>query len=216
MTREIDLDHDEIEAAFAWHGGQTSMLYAAASTGALKCGTIRPKHDDDRPMTDIEWLSDLASRLAGECEECVADATERMVLAKVGDGHPEDDSEELSAQIDALQSLAEKCNAYVALAEAALPVDATLPRNPDGTLASWAWPGGYTIAYHLADGGCVCPACANGRKGSEASVAHDDKQWRIVGAGVYWEGPTMHCDHCNAEIESSYGDPDADNTEQGA
>ncbi len=76
-------------------------------------------------------------------------------------------------------------------------------------LASYAWPGGYPLSYLMADGGVLCPACANGEHGSEATQdpRQDDKQWSIVACDVYWEGPPMQCDHCSAEIESAYGDP---------
>jgi hypothetical protein len=85
---------------------------------------------------------------------------------------------------------------------------AALPRMGNGRLYSFTSIGCYTLVYYVADGGCLCPACANGDNGSEASEAPDtDKQWRLIGADVYWEGPPMPCDHCGAEIESSYGDP---------
>lgn len=76
--------------------------------------------------------------------------------------------------------------------------------------------GCYTILYHTADGGELCAACVNGENGSEVGsddVVYDDgtsdPQWTVVAAGTYDEGPTIQCDHCGADIESSYGDPDA-------
>lgn len=50
----LELEPEEIDAATSWHGGQSSMLYAVASTGSLSRGTIRPMGDDDQPMTDDE------------------------------------------------------------------------------------------------------------------------------------------------------------------
>lgn len=71
-----------------------------------------------------------------------------------------------------------------------------LYRNDDGTLPAYAWPGGYPIIYILADGEILCPACANDANG-----------WRIMGADIHYEGPPELCCHCNAEIESAYGEP---------
>jgi hypothetical protein len=78
-----------------------------------------------------------------------------------------------------------------------------------GTLPTYAWPGGYPMEYITADGGVLCPDCANGRNGSEASTREDaPADWRMVDGGVHWEGPAHECDHCGAEIASAYGDPD--------
>ena len=87
-------------------------------------------------------------------------------------------------------------------------------RNEKGQLDAYAWPGGYQIVYYTADNGVLCPDCANGKNGSEASEkldpeCPDDNQWRLVASDIYYEGPAVYCDHCNAEIESVYGDPDA-------
>lgn len=83
---EIEFDGDELEAAQAWHGGIASMLYAIASTGSLRKGSIRPSkyHDCEDvdtckvcqgvhykrvDMTDEEWWDDLCGRLADEAEQ---------------------------------------------------------------------------------------------------------------------------------------------------
>jgi hypothetical protein len=87
-------------------------------------------------------------------------------------------------------------------------------RGDDGKLEAYAWPGGYPIVYYCEDGGSLCPACANNENGSIAYTGDlpadciEDKQWHIVACDVYYEGPIINCDHCNAEIESAYGDPD--------
>lgn len=85
---------------------------------------------------------------------------------------------------------------------------AAIIRNDQGKLDAFAWPGGYPIVYYNADDAEMCPACANGENGSEASETSDDKQWRLVACDVYWEGPPLQCSHCNEDIESAYGDPD--------
>jgi hypothetical protein len=71
--------------------------------------------------------------------------------------------------------------------------------------------GGYPIIYYFADGQPCCAACASGENGSEATEDPTmDEQWRLYGADVFWEGPPENCTHCNKEIESAYGDPDAE------
>ncbi len=93
-----------------------------------------------------------------------------------------------------------------------------LPKNDDGTYQAFAWPGGYPIYYLFADGEVCCPSCANGQNGSLASETTDDKQWRLVAAGVNDEDDNMICSHCGGKIESSYGDLDeseSDNPQEG-
>lgn len=90
----IEFDSDELTAAEQWHGGQSSMLYAIASTGALSRGTIRPTDEDDKPMSDAAWLAYLADKLETEASKC----------ARFADG---DD-------VWALESIAEKCRDAIA------------------------------------------------------------------------------------------------------
>lgn len=79
-------------------------------------------------------------------------------------------------------------------------------RNDDGTFPAYAWPGGYPILYILADGETLCPKCANGENGSEASTEPETANgWRIIGQGIHWEGAPETCAHCGGEIESAYG-----------
>lgn len=82
-------------------------------------------------------------------------------------------------------------------------------RLSDGRLAAFTSIGCYPIYYLTEDGGVLCPACANGEHGSEASETSEEKQWRLIACDVHWEGEPLSCDHCNEEIESAYGDPDA-------
>lgn len=86
----IEFDDDELQAAMDWHSGMSSMLYAIASTGALRLGTRRP----DPSMTDAEWMQDLAYRLAAEAEESA-------------DAALEDDNQD---QVEALLSIAHKAD----------------------------------------------------------------------------------------------------------
>lgn len=86
----------------------------------------------------------------------------------------------------------------------------TLHRDEDGTLPAFAWPGGYPFLYLMADGECLCPACANGKNGSEASESLDaPADWRIVASYIHWEGEPECCAHCGAMVDSAYGVPDA-------
>lgn len=72
-----------------------------------------------------------------------------------------------------------------------------LPRDDDGKLSSWAWPGGYPIFYVTGDGMVVCPKCAN----TETS---DDP----IAADVNWEDASLFCDDCSQRIESAYAEDD--------
>jgi len=81
-----------------------------------------------------------------------------------------------------------------------------LPRDKDGKLPAYAWPGGYPIIYYTEDGGELCPDCANGKNNSEADPTHYDPQWKLIAGDVYWEGPPIQCAHCNKDIESAYGE----------
>lgn len=65
---------------------------------------------------------------------------------------------------------------------------------------NWAFPGGYTVLFTTDNGDCLCADCAR-------KVYLDE--CTDVSCGSYDEGPTMYCDECNREIESSYGDPEA-------
>lgn len=84
-----------------------------------------------------------------------------------------------------------------------------LPRDRDGKLSAFAWPGGYELHYLADDGGMFCYQCANGENGSLASnLADPGTGWRIVGWGFHWEGEPEYCSHCSREIRSEYGVPD--------
>lgn len=73
--------------------------------------------------------------------------------------------------------------------------------SSDKQLPAFAWPGGYTIIYLTKKDEVVCAKCAND------PIAHDI---HVQDYGSYDEGPDTTCDVCEASIESSYGDPDAE------
>jgi len=106
MKDEILFDDDELEAASSWYGGQGSMLYAISSTGALKRGTIRPRHRDGSPMTEDEWMADLAGRLAREADEAAVDARGQAKKARGKERSA------LLADAKALSSIAAKAGAW--------------------------------------------------------------------------------------------------------
>jgi hypothetical protein len=82
--------------------------------------------------------------------------------------------------------------------------DFSLPeRDTDGKLPAYAWPGGYTLVYYAEDGSTYCADCAS----------QTDAEPPIVACDTYDEGPALYCDGCNAVLESSYGDPDEEETE---
>ena len=107
MTDEIIFDDEEIDAASHWYGGQGSMLYAVTSTGSLSRGTIRPRHDDGTPMSDEEWMIDLAERLEGEAEKAAREAAKQAKKAKG------DEKKELLADREGLRSIALRAGAFV-------------------------------------------------------------------------------------------------------
>lgn len=74
-------------------------------------------------------------------------------------------------------------------------------------LPSYAWPGGYPIIYEDRDNNTLCPACAN-------KLRHDEFDGEPVWYDVYWEGPVLYCEECNAEIKSAYGDPEGEENER--
>lgn len=80
-------------------------------------------------------------------------------------------------------------------------------------LPAFAWPGGYPLYYVFADGGCICPKCANdniedidsANKGERCCNSHGG--WAIDAHDVNWEDSDLVCDHCHKSIPSAY-DPE--------
>jgi hypothetical protein len=77
-------------------------------------------------------------------------------------------------------------------------------RDSKGKLPAYAWPGGYPIVYMAKDNGILCPKCAN-----DFQPKRDNpEQLEPVAYFVHYEGSPEVCEHCNAEIESAYGEPE--------
>ena len=71
--------------------------------------------------------------------------------------------------------------------------------------------GFYPIIYICEDGGVLCADCVNDNLELIRNAKKDhDPQWNVIGYDVYYEGPIINCDNCNKDIESAYGDPDAE------
>lgn len=90
-----------------------------------------------------------------------------------------------------------------------LTLDPTTPGEyGDGTgeaFPPYAWPGGYTIEFVAADGSVLCADCARLAVLCDRETLHYD---------TYDEGPEMECDGgCGKRLESSYGEPDAEEEE---
>jgi hypothetical protein len=67
--------------------------------------------------------------------------------------------------------------------------------------------GRYPVIAIMEDGETLCGDCCV--KERDAILDAEPRSgWRIAGAEVYWEGPTLQCAHCNAALPSAYGDPD--------
>ena len=74
--------------------------------------------------------------------------------------------------------------------------------------AKYAWPGGYPMALLMDDGAAVCMDCA--RK-EYKQIAHSNRHnirdgWKPEAAFINWEDQDCYCAHCNAQIESAYGE----------
>jgi hypothetical protein len=78
-----------------------------------------------------------------------------------------------------------------------MTVKQELPRNEDGTLQAYAWPGGYPIFYLDKESNVLCPPCAN---------REVDQSQEVVGADINWEDGALHCDDCGKRIESAYAE----------
>ena len=89
-----------------------------------------------------------------------------------------------------------------------------------GSVPTYAWPGGYPVFYLDRYNSILCPRCAEIMIASwikqEESETPDPHGYVIydyevpVVSDIHWEGESLWCENCNAEIESAYGVPDQD------
>lgn len=78
-----------------------------------------------------------------------------------------------------------------------------LPRDEDGKLSTYTWPGGYPFYYITADSGALCAACARMAEEEGLTGDVDDPQWNIIAADINYEGE-VYCGHCNEEVAPAY------------
>jgi hypothetical protein len=76
--------------------------------------------------------------------------------------------------------------------------------TPTTDILALAWPGLYPVYYATSDGGTLCPKCVNTNRGLCADPA--DPQWNVTDTDINWESTDLTCEHCNAVIDSAYGE----------
>lgn len=80
-----------------------------------------------------------------------------------------------------------------------------LERDLDGSLPSYAWPGGYPLYYVSAEGETFCPACAT-RFADDVELREQEGVSAIADWDVNWEDAELVCEQCGLLIESAYGE----------
>ena len=71
-----------------------------------------------------------------------------------------------------------------------------LPRNEDGSLAAYAWPGAYPIFYCDREDNVLCVTCAQ----------QADAQGERLTPAINWGAADESCAQCSAVLESAYAD----------
>ncbi len=74
-----------------------------------------------------------------------------------------------------------------------------LPRDDDGRLSAYAWPGGYPYYYVDDDNSVLCVNCAR----SSDEDPDEIPQFKPTGAGINCENE-LWCDDCGERIQSAY------------
>lgn len=75
----------------------------------------------------------------------------------------------------------------------------------DHELPQYAMVGCYTLIYYTADNATLCAKCATVERTKDYTI-------NPLQVDVYYEGPTLQCDECGRDLESGYGDPEAEVT----
>jgi hypothetical protein len=91
-----------------------------------------------------------------------------------------------------------------------IPYD--LPRDDDGQLTAYAWPGGYPMYYVDSENSALCVACA--RKAD--ADADEFEKFKPCAFDINWEDTSLYCDQCSQRIASAYGDDDDGKAAPGA
>jgi len=82
-------------------------------------------------------------------------------------------------------------------------------RLENGDYQAYAFPGGYPMYYLAADYGVLCPACVNANRELIEKADPDcpsDDQWRLIAADINYEGDSLVCENCGAQIEAAYSE----------
>jgi hypothetical protein len=79
---------------------------------------------------------------------------------------------------------------------------ADLPKNNDGSLSAYAWPGGYPIFYLDNQNSVLCARCA------QKNYSEPEPVFFIVAADANYENDSLYCDECSDRIECAYGSND--------
>jgi len=77
-----------------------------------------------------------------------------------------------------------------------------LPRDDDGRLSQYAFPGGYPLYYYDKQHSVLCPACA--RKSDED--ADELEGFRPAFVGINYEDADCYCQQCSERIPSAYAE----------
>lgn len=70
----------------------------------------------------------------------------------------------------------------------------------------YVWPGGYPLVATCEDGEVMCPTCVG--QHIDDCLFDARSGWYVASVDPYYEGPTLVCSNCDAEMKSAYGDPD--------
>lgn len=81
-----------------------------------------------------------------------------------------------------------------------------LPRNDDGILESYSFPGMYPLFYITKDNGVLCPECARNAEAEGLTNDPNDPQWYIVAADINHEDASLYCDANDERIPSAYAE----------
>jgi hypothetical protein len=75
----------------------------------------------------------------------------------------------------------------------------------------YVWPGGYPLYFICSDAEALCVSCAKQEARLVMQSIRDRADrgdgWNVIGQDVNWEDDSLYCAHCNAQIESAYGEP---------
>jgi hypothetical protein len=78
-----------------------------------------------------------------------------------------------------------------------------LPRDEDGRLSAWVFPGGYPLYYMDGEGDPLCVTCARmiEADGPEFWDENLMPQW----SSINYEDTFLECSQCYGPIDSAYG-----------